>query len=53
MEHDIVPDMVHFTILYTHGASQSVDHLYGMRDINKQYANKIQTREKKRNNIYI
>jgi uncharacterized membrane protein YkgB len=42
--------LIWYTILYTHGPLQSVDHLYVMRNIyDKQYTN----REKDRNNIYM
>jgi hypothetical protein len=41
MKYDTLPDMVYYTILYTHGPSLSVDHLYVMRNIyDKQYTNK-------------
>jgi hypothetical protein len=39
-----------YTILYTHGPLQSVDHLYVTRDIYKQYTNK---RKEEKQYIYI
>jgi hypothetical protein len=42
--------MVYYTIIYTHGPLQSVDHLYFMSDIYKQYTNK---RKEKKQYIYM